>query len=328
MSGNWSFLGSKKNREILAWLAGGLAAVVVLWTAFVYFHPPKIDGGEGKGKGGVIASHGGVSVGGNVWNSTINTSPAPLPPLAPPISPSGTESAGQPANPPTPHVPTSAELVDAIRHRPPQVSPLGPEAVPSPPTPTTVDEALASLRAANVAFNTPDKARLSNEFIVQAKLSTRLRPEELQVLIDEPGKRQVATLNVSDRMAATLSGGSAFDVSPSGPQEQWISESGTTEWNWQVTPKSAGEQSLILTFDALISLNGKEDRRTINTFKRRIVVDVGWPETAGEWLEMVKKTGENVSWIWATLLLPVGGGIWAWIKRRGRPSEQTKPNVS
>ncbi len=74
MSGIWSFLGSKKNREILAWLAGGLAAVVVaLWTAFVYFHPPRSDGGEGKGA--VSASHGGVSVGGNVTNSTINTSP-------------------------------------------------------------------------------------------------------------------------------------------------------------------------------------------------------------------------------------------------------------
>ena len=74
MSGIWSFLGSKKNRDILAWLSGGLVAVVVgLWTAYVYFHPPKVGGGESKG--GVTASHGGVSVGGNVTNSTIKTSP-------------------------------------------------------------------------------------------------------------------------------------------------------------------------------------------------------------------------------------------------------------
>jgi hypothetical protein len=74
MSGIWSFLGSKKNRDILAWLGGGLVAVIVgLWTAYVYFHPPKVDGGEGKGA--VTASHGGVSVGGNVTNSTIRTSP-------------------------------------------------------------------------------------------------------------------------------------------------------------------------------------------------------------------------------------------------------------
>ncbi|HME85689.1 MAG TPA: hypothetical protein VKG91_14355 [Roseiarcus sp.] len=74
MSGIGSFLGSKKNRDVLAWLGGGLVAVIVaLWTAYVYFHPPKVDGGEGKSA--VTASHGGVSVGGNVTNSTIKTSP-------------------------------------------------------------------------------------------------------------------------------------------------------------------------------------------------------------------------------------------------------------
>jgi len=72
MSGFWSFLGSKKNREILGWLGGGIVAVIVaLWTVFVYLHPLKGDVGEGKG--GVSASHGGVSVGGNVSNSTIET---------------------------------------------------------------------------------------------------------------------------------------------------------------------------------------------------------------------------------------------------------------
>ncbi|MBV8441434.1 MAG: hypothetical protein JO312_12895 [Hyphomicrobiales bacterium] len=72
MSGIWSFLGSKRNRDILAWLGGGLVAVVVaLWTAYVYFHPGKGEGGEGKRE--VSASHGGVAVGGNVKDSTINT---------------------------------------------------------------------------------------------------------------------------------------------------------------------------------------------------------------------------------------------------------------
>jgi hypothetical protein len=74
MSGVRSFLGSKRNRDILAWLGGGLVAVIVaLWMAYVYFHPPKVDGGEGKGA--ATASHGGVSVGGSVTNSTLKTSP-------------------------------------------------------------------------------------------------------------------------------------------------------------------------------------------------------------------------------------------------------------
>lgn len=129
-------------------------------------------------------------------------------------------------------------------------------------------------------------------------------------------------------MAATLVGGSAFDVSPSGPKEQWISDQEPTEWDWQVSPKSVGEQVLILSFDAVISLNDKEDRRTINTFKHRIRVDVAWPQTAGEWLEFIKTTGENVSWIWATLLIPIGGGLWALIKHRAWPSKPTETDLS
>lgn len=186
--------------------------------------------------------------------------------------------------------------------------------VPERP-PITVDEALAQLKSANVAFNTPEMARVGKQVIVEAKLSSKLTPNEVKVLIEEPGKVEVGTLKVSDRMFATLSGGSAFDVSPSGPQAQWISDKVPTGWTWQVTPKNVGEQLLILSFDAVISINGKEDKRTINTFKRRINVEVGWPETFGEWLEWIKKTGEGVSYLWGLVVLTVGGGAWAAIKR-------------
>jgi hypothetical protein len=240
-----------------------------------------------------------------------------------------------PASPPAfrPAFPSSSpsfpQSLDIPPASPPAFRPAFPSSSPPPPHGLgTVDEALENLRAANVAFNTPDKARVGKQFIVEAKLSTHLHPEEMKVLIGEPGKREVATLKVSDRMVATLSGGSAFDVSPSGPKEQWISDKELTEWDWQITPKSVGEQILILSFDAIISVNGKEDRRTINTFKRRINVDVGWPETVGEWLEFIKKTGENVSWIWATLLIPIGGGIWAWIKHRAWLSKPTGTDLS
>jgi hypothetical protein len=190
-----------------------------------------------------------------------------------------------------------------------------------------VDQALARLKSANVAFNTPDRARVAKPIVIEAKLSSFLRKQELKVLIEESGTVEVATLKVSDRMVATLVG-ATFDVSPTGPQEQWVSDVEPTAWTWQVTPKAVGEnQVLILTFDAVISINGKDDKRTINTFKRRINVDVSWPETIGEWLELIKKTGENVSWIWVTVLIPIGGGAWAWLKARKRMSEANRPSA-
>jgi hypothetical protein len=65
----WSFLGLKKNREILAWVGGGLAVIITgLWTAFVYFaDAPKTTVSTPS----VEASCGSVGIGGNVNGSTI-----------------------------------------------------------------------------------------------------------------------------------------------------------------------------------------------------------------------------------------------------------------
>jgi hypothetical protein len=66
----WSFLVSKKNREIIGWVGGGAAVVIAgLWTVFVYFHPPKNDGDDSRR--GVTASHGGIAIGGDVTGSTV-----------------------------------------------------------------------------------------------------------------------------------------------------------------------------------------------------------------------------------------------------------------
>jgi hypothetical protein len=65
----WSFLRLKRNREVLAWIGGGLTAVIIgLWTAFVYFSDtPKTPPSSPS----VQASCGSVGVGGNVSGSTI-----------------------------------------------------------------------------------------------------------------------------------------------------------------------------------------------------------------------------------------------------------------
>jgi hypothetical protein len=65
----WSFLGLKKNREILAWIGGGLVVVITgLWAAFIYFSDkPKTTASTPS----VQASCGSVGVGGNVSGSTI-----------------------------------------------------------------------------------------------------------------------------------------------------------------------------------------------------------------------------------------------------------------
>jgi hypothetical protein len=65
----WSFVRLKRNREVLAWIGGGLTAVIIgLWTAFVYFSDtPKITASSPN----VQASCSSVGIGGNVSGSTV-----------------------------------------------------------------------------------------------------------------------------------------------------------------------------------------------------------------------------------------------------------------
>lgn len=64
----WSFVGKPRNREILAWLGGGLIALATgLWAVFIYLVPPKAD----KSAEGIQATCG-VAVGGNISGSPVN----------------------------------------------------------------------------------------------------------------------------------------------------------------------------------------------------------------------------------------------------------------
>lgn len=206
---------------------------------------------------------------------------------------------------------------------------LGEEAAidPLPSAPRTIDDVLKVLKTAKVGFNPPKKTIVKHQLILEAKLSAHLTAEDLKLLFQEPGTVEVAPLKVSDRIAATLSGGSAFEISPSGPQEQWISESETTNWTWHVTPLSSGHQTLILSFDAIVSFDGKDDKRNVNTLKREIDVEVeptSLPQSFADGLQFVKENGENLHWVWGTLLVPLVGGIWTWFRRRSRsvPADQ------
>ena len=184
-----------------------------------------------------------------------------------------------------------------------------------------IDAALSKLVEGNVVFGAPDRARIGNSEIVEAKLSTTKAPSVLMSELTGLGKKETVPLQVGDKMSATLNGGGAFDVSPSGPQVQLISHQDTTIWTWTITPKQAGPQFLVLAFDAFITVDGKEGNRTINTLKKKIDVQVGWPQTSSEWLDYGKKLFEGLNWFWASILLPVAAyAVHIWRMRRG-PSD-------
>jgi hypothetical protein len=203
--------------------------------------------------------------------------------------------------------------------------------VPSPtPIPLSdVDRALSSLVDGNIAFNAPDHAIIGKSQAVEGKLSVTLTPSELIAALSGPGKRESAALRVADRMAATLNGGAAFDISPSGAQIQLISHKETTTWIWTITPKQSGHQLLILLLDAIVTVDGKEGNRNVNTLRREINVEVGWPESLNEWIDYGKKSFDGISWLWVTILIPIGvyvRHLWSG-KRNTSKAESSKVEV-
>jgi hypothetical protein len=70
----WGFLRERPNREVIAWIGGGLVVLAAgLWTVFVYIFPPKHEDGAPST---AQANCGGVAIGGNVSGTTITAGSA------------------------------------------------------------------------------------------------------------------------------------------------------------------------------------------------------------------------------------------------------------
>lgn len=161
---------------------------------------------------------------------------------------------------------------------------------------------------------------------IEAILATNISADELVSQLTAAGRRENASLLVSDHMQATLTGGGGFEVAPTGPQSQWISKDKPTVWHWLVTPKLTGPQYLTLSVDAIIAINGEKDTRNITTLTRQIEVEVARPHNEEEWFEQIKQYVEAGGWAWGVVAGVVGAVIGFWRKMRNwlRPR---KPNA-
>lgn len=223
--------------------------------------------------------------------------------------------------------PSAALIAPGARARlvtPPTPSP--PLNLVDSPPPSSLDLQLKKLVQGNIAFNNPEKMQIGETEQIEAKLAVSVPPDELMGMLTAAGKRESTSLEVSDHMQATLTGGAAFDVSPTGPQSQWIAQDAPTTWHWLVTPKLTGPQFLTLSVDAIISINGDKDTRNITTLTRPIEVDVARPHNAEEWVAWIKDQGEAFGWGWGALaaVIAVVTGSWrrirGWLSPRQRQS--------
>lgn len=304
----------------------GLAVIVVLLGVVWWFvtrtgSPPTVieatvpavqaagDGEETKAKPESAVPEPSAPTGGATFEEHVAAKKEP---------PSGTLTGGvskkkppfkvmaAPAPPPPPPPPPQQVLMSFKATSEPGASPEPAESPELSPN-DAVKQILDSLERARIAFNTPEAMTIGETTTIQLLLSLEHSAEELEKSITSTGAREAHEIGVSDRMLARLTG-SGFSITANTPEEQAISSTGTTKWSWDVRPTSPGVQTLHLSLTALIDVGGHGTQHTIDTFDKKIDVNVTWRQHAWSFVT------SNWQWLWAALLVPGAG--WLWRRRR------------
>jgi hypothetical protein len=205
--------------------------------------------------------------------TTTSTTTAPTPPPSPPPPP--------PAQPPvTGGAPPTA---DAAK------------------TDSVADRIIGRLQKARIVFNVPKTLRIHHTSEIQLRLSVRESLRQLSKQIAAGGKRQGATIHISDVMEAHLAG-TGFKVEAVTPEIQAVSDFGVTQWEWEIEPTKSGTQRLHLTMTAHVVVPGRAEAvHTIRTFAATLTIRVTWFDHVSGFV------GNNWKWLWTTVLVPAVG---------------------
>ena len=166
-----------------------------------------------------------------------------------------------------------------------------------------VDRLLKGLPTGNFAFNVPTTMNVRDTALIQVLLSLKTSIDDLKQKIQATGEKQGASIQVSDRMEARLSG-SNFDITAVTPETQAVSQTQITEWKWEVKPRSTGHQYLHLTLSVLLDVDGTSTPRSFDAFDKVIDVEVTWSQRTRSFFE------NNWQWLWAAVLVPIAGWLW------------------
>ncbi len=195
-----------------------------------------------------------------------------------------------------------------------------------------IDKQFENLLKGNIAFNRPEQMKKDETTSIELILSPSLsQPVLATQLIDQGGFRtstaepnlliapngeavtvETSQIEITQRMKAVLlsQDPEAFTVTEMHDNaEQVVSSVATTTWRWSVTAKKEGSQTLELVIYQLVISDGKDYWHEVETYKANIVVEVT-P------LDKIKSL--DWKWIFATLLIPLAGGLWAWWKNRNK----------
>ena len=175
-----------------------------------------------------------------------------------------------------------------------------------------VDAALGDLVRGHIAFNSPDRMTFRERRTVTLLASPEMEASALSVeLRDRIGGGQpieVEAVQVAPLMEAQLLGAPAFEVTALTPVRQPVSRAMPTEWRWDVQANQTGTQTLHLTMNAVVTVEGERFPRSIAVLNREIVVEITTAQRLAGFVE------RNWQWLAGTIAIPLV--VWYWTSRR------------
>ncbi len=185
--------------------------------------------------------------------------------------------------------------------------------VSGPKSPNSVDRLLDRMEFGAIAFNVPANININDTSQIQLLLSLSETVDKLKRLIVREGMKVGATIRVSNRMEARLSG-YMFQITAITPEIQAVSKNRNTQWKWEIHPKKEGKHRLHLTLTALLEIDGHSTPRTIRAFDKEIEITVTRTQ------KFIGFITGNWQWLWAAIFVPIVGWFW---KRKKADSKAT-----
>jgi len=181
-----------------------------------------------------------------------------------------------------------------------------------------IDQSLAQSIKSSIAYNAPQAMKLNETATIELLLNPLVEPSTLATQLTEGGQVITAIIQITPRMKAVLLPvpEGAFLIQPlHDNSEQLISTTESTKWSWDITAKEGGTNTLTLVVYRLITLDGIDNWRIVETYRSDINVEV-----------TVAQRFLMLDWKWivgiivTALLIP---SFWRWYDQRKKEDEQT-----
>jgi hypothetical protein len=169
-----------------------------------------------------------------------------------------------------------------------------------------VDSELQKLTVGKILFNPPAEMKVGST----ERVEVRIEKSELEGFAEGlkgKGEPQIESIKVGTFMQAHLNGMN-FEIISLSHEEQLVSSSAVTQWDWDVTPLKSGEQKLELTVTVrIVVANHGVEKKDYPVFERQIKVKINPVYSIKNFLKV------NWQWIISTI---IGSGIIGWFTNR------------